>query len=79
MQGNRGTWFAEEDPWTAAHESGHIMRLDDRYVEVERGITVPQEGWQGTIMAEHLGTVTATDRQAVMDALGCNCPCGDQQ
>lgn len=78
MQGNKGTWYTGEDPWVGAHEAGHIMQLDDRYTEDASGKTTPQPGWEGTIMAEHLGAVTPADRQGVFDALGCNCQCGGQ-
>lgn len=73
MQGNTGTWYAENDPWSAAHEAGHLMELADRYTEVFRGVTVPLRGWEGTIMAQRMGIVTPADRQTVLDVLGCNC------
>lgn len=69
MQGHQGTWYVNADPWGAAHESGHIMKLPDRYMEPTPGVTVPMPGWEGTIMAQHLGTVTAADRQEIRDAL----------
>ncbi len=72
MQGNRGTWYVGSDPWVAAHEAGHIMQLDDRYVEAGPGNVDVQPGWEGTIMAEHLGEVTSADRQAVLGVLDCN-------
>ena len=71
MQGNQGTWYGGENSWVAAHEAGHIMQLDDRYTEATPGKTVPQPGWEGTIMAQHMGAVTPADRQAVLDALNC--------
>ncbi|WP_240095713.1 RHS repeat domain-containing protein [Thermomonas flagellata] len=76
VQGNGGTWYGEADPWVAAHEAGHLMKLPDRYTEPTPGHTIPQPGWEGTIMAEYMGTVTSADRQGVLDALGCNCACG---
>lgn len=69
----------DADPWVGAHETGHIMKLADRYTEPTRGHTIPEPGWEGTIMAQHLGAVTPADRQAVLDALGCNCQCGGGQ
>lgn len=69
MQGNHGTWYMNADPWVGAHEAGHIMKLPDRYMEPTPGHTIPMPGWEGTIMAQHLGTVTAADRQAILDAL----------
>jgi len=79
VRGNGGTWYAGEHPWVAAHEAGHLMRLNDRYVENVSGKTVPEPGWEGTMMASHLGEVTPADRQAILDALGCNCSCGDNK
>jgi len=76
MQGNRGTWYMDADPWVGAHEAGHIMKLGDRYTEISPGVTVPHPGWEGTVMAQHRGLVTPADRQGVLDALGCNCKCG---
>jgi RHS repeat-associated protein len=72
MQGNSGTWYTGADPWVGAHEAGHIMKLGDRYTEPTPGHTVPQSGWEGTIMAEHLGRVTPADRQKILDALNCH-------
>ncbi|NIJ70509.1 RHS repeat-associated core domain-containing protein [Xanthomonas sp. 60] len=71
VQGNGGTWYGGEDPWVSAHEAGHLMRLDDRYTETSPGVTTPQPGWDGTIMAEHMGAVTPADRQGILDAFGC--------
>ncbi|MGH8033143.1 MAG: hypothetical protein ACREO8_12475 [Luteimonas sp.] len=71
VQGNGGTWYGGEDPWVSAHEAGHLMRLDDRYTETTPGVTTPQPGWEGTIMAEHMGAVTPVDRQGILDAFGC--------
>ena len=77
VRGNGGTWYAGGDPWVAAHEAGHLMKLNDRYTEPVRGTTIPNPGWEGTIMAQYMGAVTSADRQGVLDALGCNCQCGD--
>ena len=71
VKGNNGTWYADEDPWVAEHEGGHLMRLEDRYDEIVRGVTTPHVGWEGTIMAEHKGVITPADRQAILDAFGC--------
>ncbi|MEE7565294.1 RHS repeat-associated core domain-containing protein, partial [Xanthomonas sp. Kuri4-3] len=79
LRGNGGTWYGGESPWVAAHEAGHLMKLDDRYVEPVRGTTIPQPGWEGTIMAQHMGAVTPADRKGVLNALGCNCQCGGGQ
>ncbi|WP_336340934.1 RHS repeat-associated core domain-containing protein [Stenotrophomonas muris] len=73
---NRINWYTGEDTWVASHEVGHIMKLGDRYIEDRPGHTTPQPGWEGTVMAEHLGEVTPADRQGVLNALGCNCDCG---
>ena len=79
IKGNRGTWYASNDPWVAAHEAGHLMKLDDRYIELEPGKTAPQPGWERTIMAEHMGEATERDRRNVFDALNCDCDCGASQ
>ncbi|MGY0634713.1 RHS repeat-associated core domain-containing protein [Luteimonas sp. A478] len=79
VRGNSGTWYAESNPWVAAHEAGHLMKQGDRYDEPVRGTAIPHPGWEGTIMAEHLGAATSRDRQGVVDALGCNCGCGGGQ
>jgi RHS repeat-associated protein len=72
VRGNGGTWYGGEHPWVAAHEAGHLMKLDDRYAETTPGVTTPQPGWEGTIMAEHMGVVTPADRQGILDAFGCD-------
>ncbi len=70
VKGNNGTWYADEDPWVAGHEGGHLMRLEDRYDEILRGVTT-HVGWEGTIMAEDKGVITPADRQAILDAFVC--------
>ncbi|WP_435305484.1 RHS repeat-associated core domain-containing protein [Pseudoxanthomonas sp. LjRoot125] len=76
---NVSNWYMGADPWVAAHEAGHIMGLPNRYTEAVRGQTISQPGWEGTVMAESNGVVTAADRQAVLDALGCDCECGGKK
>ncbi len=55
--GNSGTWYADADPWVAAHETGHLMGADDRYRDDASGNSVPQTGWETNIMGAYNGTV----------------------
>ena len=48
--GNSGTWYADDKPWVAAHETGHLMGLDDRYKDNSSGRSVPDKGWGNNIM-----------------------------
>ena len=44
--------------WVAAHEFGHILGLDDHYIEKIVGgkrRTTPKKGWEGNLMAEDKG------------------------
>ncbi|MDY0014094.1 MAG: RHS repeat-associated core domain-containing protein [Rhodocyclaceae bacterium] len=49
--GNTGTWPAARPGWTAAHEAGHLMGLDDKYSDSGGAAA----GWAGNIMASRDG------------------------
>ncbi|MBQ0077076.1 MAG: hypothetical protein KBS55_00355 [Bacteroidales bacterium] len=56
---------------TVVHEFGHMIGLKDRYETVttaEHTYSMPQEGFEGTVMAEGsgLGVVTPEDISAVL-------------
>ena len=72
--GNRGTWYADEIPWVAAHEAGHLMGLPDRYRRVPGSVpetSVIEPGYESNIMGIHRGTVSAADRLAAASWSGC--------
>jgi len=71
VKGNNGKWFAGEDPWVAGHEGGHLMRLDDQYIESSPGVTNPIPGWEGTMMGDYMGEVTPRDVRMILDAYDC--------
>lgn len=49
----------EENLWVISHEVGHLMELDDQYVELKKvegkRRTEVKEGWEDNIMAERWG------------------------
>jgi RHS repeat-associated protein len=50
-----GQWNPKDSDyaWTAAHETGHLMGLDDRYTD-KKGV---DRGWRGNMMGENWGRV----------------------
>ncbi|QWF15380.1 RHS repeat-associated core domain-containing protein [Lysobacter capsici] len=75
---SRGTWYAGSDPWVASHEAGHLMKFkfdgrDDMYniTSTNPRKSVPEPGWEGTIMADGFGVVDQRTRDAIISALGC--------
>ena len=56
--------------WVVGHETGHLMQLDDEYIEGkgENGVrkTTPKKGWECNIMGEFWGTV---DERNINDIL----------
>ena len=58
---NRGIWAADNksgSDWNFAHEAGHLMGLDDDYVDDPRtGRSIPNPGHGGHMMGEFLGVV----------------------
>ena len=49
---NNGVWPQETTSWQAAHETGHLMGLDDRYKDNSAGISIPEPGWSNNIMGK---------------------------
>jgi RHS repeat-associated protein len=45
----RGKWPSESSEWTAAHEAGHMIGLEDRYYEETKK---PWPGWENNIMGK---------------------------
>ncbi|UYB52373.1 DUF6531 domain-containing protein [Xanthomonas sp. AM6] len=78
MQGNRGKWFAANDPWVAAHEAGHIMefKYDGRFdmydiVSENPRKSLPVQGWEGNIMGQFFGQPDDRARGAIKRELKC--------
>ncbi|MBB4129828.1 RHS repeat-associated core domain-containing protein [Xanthomonas sp. 3075] len=78
IQGNRGVWYADNDPWVAAHEAGHIMKFiynsrDDMYDIINKNPrkakAVP--GWEGNIMGDYFGVPDDRVRNIIKDRLDC--------
>ncbi len=77
--GSVGKWYAGNTEWTAAHEAGHLMKFKydgrfDMYDVVSQApsrSTKPVPGWEGNIMAEHLGVPDDRVRDAIKKRLGC--------
>ena len=57
--GNKGNWPQDRPEWTAAHEAGHLMGIDDRYDYSTNKPKNPK--WSGTIMAERGGVPHSQD------------------
>lgn len=73
-----GTWYAGESEWTAAHEAGHLMKFmidgrTDMYdvTSTNPRRTAPLPGWEGNIMAEHLGLPDDRVRESIKRRLKC--------
>jgi len=76
--GSKGQWYSDMKPWTAAHEAGHLMKFKydgrtDMYDVTNSNprTTSPVPGWEGNIMAEHLGLPDDRVRDAIKRALRC--------
>jgi len=48
-----GQWNPKDSDfsWVAAHETGHLLGLDDRYADKKGGGSVADAGWRGNMMA----------------------------
>jgi len=76
--GRLGTWYAGASEWTAAHEAGHLMKFmidgrTDMYdvTSTNPRRTAPVPGWEGNIMAEHLGLPDDRVRESIKRRLKC--------
>lgn len=76
--GSVGTWYAGASEWTAAHEAGHLMKFmidgrTDMYdvTSTNPRSTAPVPGWEGNIMAEHLGLPDDRVRESIKRRLKC--------
>lgn len=74
---NRGYWNADNRPeadWQYAHEAGHLMGLDDDYVDdPNTGRSVPNPGHEHHMMAEDQGTVVWHEVEGILRANNINC------
>nr|WP_304625081.1 RHS repeat-associated core domain-containing protein [Rhodanobacter sp. MP1X3] len=76
VDGNTGTWYADDqlgkpNPWTAAHEAGHLMGLEDQYIDFcsnGKTISMPYWGFDNDIMGAFGAPVTSSDIQGVINA-----------
>jgi hypothetical protein len=61
----------EEEEWVEGHETGHLMGLDDKYIEGKNPDrsrkTTPKEGWEKNIMAEFWGKTEERNIDSVLD------------
>jgi hypothetical protein len=61
----------KEEEWVAGHETGHLMGLDDRYIEGNNPDgsrkTAPEEGWGKNIMAEFWGKTEERNIDSVLE------------
>lgn len=53
VEEDTGRWNAKNPDfsWEAAHETGHLLGLDDRYTDDRWGNSVADKGWRGNMMA----------------------------
>jgi hypothetical protein len=68
---NGGVWGADNDPWVAAHEAGHLMKLPDDYQDNAEGKSIATPGTEGNMMSTYKGTVKDSERKAAAIACGC--------
>ncbi|MCF7223105.1 RHS repeat-associated core domain-containing protein [Marilutibacter chinensis] len=76
---SRGTWYTASDPWTYAHEAGHLMKFKfqgryDMYdiTSTNPRTSTPVPGWEGNIMGDYMGAVDDRVRDAIKAALDCD-------
>ena len=62
-----------DNPWTYAHEAGHLMGLDDDNEEQKGGYTRAKSGHTGHMMADVMGTVQQHEIEEILK--GVDCPC----
>jgi RHS repeat-associated protein len=78
--GNSGTWYADDDSYVPAHETGHLMGLDDHYKVFTDADGVlrsnPDPGWAGDIMGQRPGNVSQRDVNSILASQGkLDCKC----
>ncbi|HSM40324.1 MAG TPA: hypothetical protein VK862_06200 [Afifellaceae bacterium] len=75
-----GTWQISSpaptanDLWTFCHEAGHIFGLDDDYTDNAAGVSVPNPGHAGHMMASVLGTVAQHEINDLLKEAEVTCP-----
>jgi hypothetical protein len=61
----------EQKEWVEGHETGHLMGLDDKYIEGKNPDgsrkTTPQSGWEKNIMAEFWGKTEKKNIDSILD------------
>jgi len=62
--GNTGVWPSKRPGWTAAHEAGHLMGLDDKYSDAGG----PEKGWEGNIMSTRDGKPDGRNISEIINA-----------
>jgi RHS repeat-associated protein len=67
---NSGTWDPNEPNlgWTAAHESGHLMGLDDQYKK-PNGVYTINPGWERNIMSTYGGKAEQKNIDMIAEGL----------
>jgi len=79
--GNGGTWYADDEPYVAGHEAGHLMGLGDHYREYRDAnnavrTTPENSSWENDIMSEYNGKASQRDVNSILLRLGkfsCRC------
>ena len=61
---DRGVWPSKRPCWTAEHEAGHLMELDDHYNSVTG---VPDRGWGNDIMGARNKMPSARDIRDIIN------------
>ena len=75
-QGEQGNWTTSNS-WDATHEVGHIGDLADRYTDPTPGVSKPDLGWEGNVMADPGGTVDGRNIEGILKSAGCSSNCSD--
>jgi len=77
--GNTGAWHADNrkgSDWVFAHETGHLMGLDDDYTrDPITGATAPKPGHAGHMMGDFGGAVVQHEIDGIVKANSITCPC----
>jgi hypothetical protein len=73
-----GIWSSSASAKTVAHETGHLMGLQDRYTDDANGVSQPHQGYETNIMGSvHKCNETAnrSDIEDIVNHGGVYCPC----